>query len=306
MLATALAPLVPRPTGLVTRAQLRKAGWNRHRIEHAVCRWQIVLPEVYLVTDTEVTPDVRAAAATLRWPDALLSHTTAAHFLGWPVLEELPDWPLWIRDESWRAEADVHLTCSRRLRTPDGFASHRATPGPAIYVRDVQLTDHVRTLLDVARTAPLPVALPVLDAAMHESPWLLEPLKAEADRRGGERDIARAQRAIHLACEHAESVLESLLRLLIALAGLPVPEVQVPVRTRRKTYYADLGYREHRLVIEADSRKHHSEWNKVAQDMVRHNEMVGAGWRVLRFTWSQVMYQPELVIAAIRQALFGM
>lgn len=301
----ALPTAVSRQHGLLTRAQLRQAGWPRHRIEHAVRRWRIVLPEVYLVTDGDVTPDVRAAAALLRWPDALLSHTTAAQQLGWPVLDELPAWPRWLKDEQWPKDPEIHLSCPRRLRSPDGFVCHEASPGPAIYVRDVRITEHVRTLLDVARTAPLPIALPIIDAATNVEPWLFEQLKAEANRLGGQRGIARAQRVIHLASAQAESVLETLLRLLITLAGLPTPDVQIAVRTGRKTYYADLGYREQRLLIEADSRKHHSEWKKVGEDMVRHNALVGAGWRVLRFTWAQVMYQPELVIAAIRQALYG-
>jgi very-short-patch-repair endonuclease len=305
MRSSSLAAIASRQHGLLSRAQLRVAGWNRPRIEHAVRRWQIVLPEVYLVTDSEVNHDVRAAAALLRWPDALLSHTSSAYFLGWPVLDELPAWPKWLPREHWPKEPELHVTCSRRLRAPEGIVAHQSPPGPAIFVRDVRVTDHVRTLLDVARTAPLPISLPIIDAALHQQPWLLEPLKAEANCRGGERGISRAQRAIHLASPEAESPLETLLRLLILLAGLPAPDTQVEVRTPRKTYYADLGYREQRLLLEADSRKHHSEWKKVSDDMVRHNAMVGAGWRVLRFTWSQIMYQPELVIAAIRQALYG-
>lgn len=268
-------------------------------------RWRVVLPEVYLTTPGEVDPDVRANAALLRWPDALLSHTTAARHLGWPVLDELPAWPEWLENESWPKDAEVHVTCRRRLRTPDGIVCHQATPGPAVLVREVRLTEHVRTLLDVACTAPLPIALPIIDAAGHLDPWLLDQLAAKADRCGGRRGIARAQRAIRLASPQAESPLETLLRLLIALAGLPAPDIQVPVRAGRKTYFADLGYREQRLLLEADGRDHHSERKKVVEDMVRHNAMVGAGWRVLRFTWSQVMYQPELVIAAIRQALYG-
>jgi very-short-patch-repair endonuclease len=70
-----------------------------------------------------------------------------------------------------------------------------------------------------------------------------------------------------------------------------------------KTYYADMGYRGKRLLIEADGRDHHSKWEQVADDMMRHNGLVGQGWRVLRFTWAQVLFQPELVIAAIREAL---
>jgi very-short-patch-repair endonuclease len=289
----------------VTRAQLREAGWHRHRIEHAVRQWQIVLPEVYLTTPGGVHPAVRAKAALLRWPDALLSHTTAAAQLDWPVLDELPAWPEFLVNETWPREAEIHVTCRRRLRSPDGFVCHQATPGPAVYVREVRITEHVRTLLDVACTAPLPISLPIIDAAAHIDPRLLDELADEANRHGGRRGIARAHRALRLASPGAESPLETLLRLLIVLAGLPAPDVQVPIRAGRKTYFADLGYREQRLVLEADGRDHHSERRKVAEDMVRHNAMVGAGWRVLRFTWAQVVYQPEVVIAAIRQALYG-
>ena len=300
-----LPDLVSRQNGLVTRAQLRKAGWHRHRIEHSVQRWRVVLPEVYLTTPDEIDSHVRGHAALLRWPDALLSHTTAARYLGWPVLDELPAWPRWLVHESWPSDPEVHVTCERRLRSPEGFVCHQASPGPAVYVREVRITEHVRTLLDVASSAPLPIALPIIDAAAHMEPRLLDQLALEADRRGGQRGIARAQRAIHLASSLAESPLETLLRLLIALAGLPAHEVQLPVRAGGKTYFADLGYREQRLVLEADGRDHHSERRKVAADMVRHNAMVGAGWRVLRFTWAQVVYQPDLVIGAIRQALYG-
>jgi very-short-patch-repair endonuclease len=143
----------------------------------------------------------------------------------------------------------------------------------------------------------------MLDAVIAKSPWLMSEVRNQADHLVGHRNIARAQRAIRLASPQAESVLESLLRLLIILAGLPPPELQIPVRHPRGTYYADMGYHEKRLLIEADGRDHHSEWRKVGEDFVRQNALVAAGWRVLRFTWAQVLFQPEMVIAAIRAAL---
>jgi very-short-patch-repair endonuclease len=161
----------------------------------------------------------------------------------------------------------------------------------------------VRALLDVARCAPLPISVVLLDAVFAKSPWLMPEVASLADQMSGQRNIARAQRAISLSSRLSESVLESLLRLLMVLAGLPPPEVQIPVRHPDGMYYADLGYREHRLLIEADGRDHHSEWRKVGEDLVRQNALVAAGWRVLRFTWAQVLYQPEMVIAAIRAAL---
>jgi very-short-patch-repair endonuclease len=170
-------------------------------------------------------------------------------------------------------------------------------------MREIPLTDEVRTLLDVARSAPLPLSVVMLDAVFATAPWLESEVAAAANALGGHRNIARAQRALHLSSTMSESVLESLLRLLLEFAGLPPPQLQIPVCHPGGTYYADMGYREKRLLIEADGRDHHSEWRKVGEDLVRQNALVAAGWRVLRFTWAQVMYQPELVIAAIRAAL---
>ena len=145
----------------------------------------------------------------------------------------------------------------------------------------------------------------MLDAVFAKSPWLIPEVTSLADRMSGHRNIARAHRALHLSTRLSESVLESLLRLLIVLAGLPPPQLQVPVRHSGGMYYADMGYREQRLLIEADGRDRHSEWRKVGEDFVRQNALVAAGWRVLRFTWAQVLYQPDMVIAAIRAAFVG-
>jgi hypothetical protein len=242
------------------RSQLREAGWSEVSIGHAQRQWQTVLPGIYLVDDRARDIEVRATAALLRWPDALLSDVTAARFLGYSIVDPLPDWPLLVEHDKRFSADDVHVICERQLRAPPGFVARQGSPGPAVFVRDVRVTEPVKTLLDVARTAPLPIAVPMIDAVLHESPWLMPELAELANRLSGHRNIARAQRAIHLASWAAESVLESLLRLLIILAGLPPPQLQIPIRHPRGTYFADMGYREKRLVIEADGRDHHSEW----------------------------------------------
>ena len=98
-------------------------------------------------------------------------------------------------------------------------------------------------------------------------------------------------------------MLESLLRLLLALAGMPQPKVQVPVRHPGGTYYGDLGYPDRKLILEADGKDHHSKWDQVMKDMARQNLIVLDGWTVLRFSWRQVLYQPELVIRTVSRAL---
>src|SRR5690348_11451270 len=119
---------VARQRGLVTRAQLRAAGWSRDSIEYAAARWCTVLPGVYLATDAELTPEVRAVAALLRWPDALLSHMTGAEVLGWPVLRQTPAWRRWLDLTDWPSPEDVHLCVERRVRAPSGFVVHHTPP----------------------------------------------------------------------------------------------------------------------------------------------------------------------------------
>jgi very-short-patch-repair endonuclease len=36
---------------------------------------------------------------------------------------------------------------------------------------------------------------------------------------------------------------------------------------------------------------------------VRYNALVVGGWTVLRFTWEQVMFSPQVVVATVRAAL---
>jgi very-short-patch-repair endonuclease len=289
--------------GLVTREQLYNRGWSKSAVSRACKQWRSLLPGVYLTDAREVSDEVCGMAALLRWPDAVLSHTSAAKSREWPVLDQSPKWSTWLGSADASFVRSVHVTAQRWIRPSSGYVMHQSSPGPTVYVRDFRITDEVRTLLDVARCAPLPVSVVMLDAVLAKSPWLMSELCRSADSLSGHRNIARAQGAIHLSTLQSESVLESLLRLLIILAGLPPPQLQIPVHHPRGTYYADMGYREIRLLIEADGFDHHSERRKVGEDLVRQNAMVAAGWRVLRFTWAQVLYQPEMVIAAIRAAL---
>jgi very-short-patch-repair endonuclease len=180
---------------------------------------------------------------------------------------------------------------------------HRDPTVESVLVRGLRVTGDIRTLVDVIRSAPLPVAVCLLDARFRQEPGMRPLVESALENLVGTRGIVGAHRAMLLVDEQSESVLESLLRLLIVLAGLQAPTVQLPVRVGRLNYRADLGYPQARLLLEADGRDYHSEWQAVAGDLARQNALVGDGWRVLRFTWYQVLFEPGLVIAAIRAAL---
>lgn len=102
----------------------------------------------------------------------------------------------------------------------------------------------------------------------------------------------------------SDSTLETLLYQLIADSGLPLPETQYRPRwLRHQNGRVDFVYREHRLVIEGDSVKHHGTPEHFQKDRERDNAAQLAGWRILRFTWHDITKRPEYVIATIRSAL---
>ena len=101
----------------------------------------------------------------------------------------------------------------------------------------------------------------------------------------------------------AESVLETLLRLVLHGAGLR-PRTQYTIRDRR-TFVArvDFCWPEQRLVVEADGFAFHSDRAAYRRDRDRHNDLERLGWRVLRFTWEDVHRRPEHVVGLVRECL---
>jgi len=60
-----------------------------------------------------------------------------------------------------------------------------------------------------------------------------------------------------------------------------------------------LRRRRRRLVIELDSRRHHSSKLDVEADAARDSRLRDAGWRVVRFCWADVMAE-EPILTLIR------
>ena len=96
--------------------------------------------------------------------------------------------------------------------------------------------------------------------------------------------------------------METRLRLLLVLAGLPRPEVQVPLEDGRGRFLGrpDLYYPGERLGLEYDGGTHRA---SLAEDNRRQNRLLSAGFRLLRFTAGDVLRTPDLVVAQVRAAL---
>jgi Protein of unknown function (DUF559) len=109
-------------------------------------------------------------------------------------------------------------------------------------------------------------------------------------------------RSLALLAAPAESPMETRLRWLLILAGLPGPEVQTNLTDGEARFVgrADLYYPEVRLVLEYDGGNHR---DRLVEDDRRQNLLVNAGYRLLRFTAADIHGRPDVVVSQVRAAL---
>jgi hypothetical protein len=96
--------------------------------------------------------------------------------------------------------------------------------------------------------------------------------------------------------------METRLRMLLVLNGLPRPEVQVTVRDDAGSFIGrpDLYYPQHRLGLEYDGETHR---DSLVEDNRRQNRLLLEEIRLLRFTSADVLRRPESVVIQVQNAL---
>ncbi|HUE60748.1 MAG TPA: DUF559 domain-containing protein, partial [Acidimicrobiales bacterium] len=114
--------------------------------------------------------------------------------------------------------------------------------------------------------------------------------------------IRTMRRVVELVEPAAESAMESRLRMLLVLAGLPRPRAQVVIHDESGRFVGrpDLYYDRHRLGIEYDGAVHR---DSLAKDNRRQNRLLNAGVRLLRFTAADVLGDPASVVTQVRRML---
>jgi very-short-patch-repair endonuclease len=219
--------------------------------------------------------------------DGVVSHLSAA--VEW-------DLPLLVQP------AQPHITVPTKRRSRPGPAAvlHSGPISPRD--RANRLTSLVRTVLDCARILPFGEALAVADAALASGLTRKDQLiRAAAAMRGPGRPNAR--RVTALADGYVDSFLESMLRALLLEAGIEGFEPQVSVDCGSLRARVDLGHRKARVALEADSFEFHGSRAALAADCRRYDELVAAGWLVLRFSYEQILSDATWVVEMVRRTL---
>jgi very-short-patch-repair endonuclease len=297
----ALAAIGRRQHALVERRQALEAGLSERALSRMVADGQLerVMPRVYRFAGAPTGwPQPALAAVLSAGSGAVASHATAA-FL-WGLLDDPPDLP----------EVSV-----ARPRAPEGagYLLHRSRDLRPEHgsVRDrVPVTNPLRTLVDLGAVLRPWQVEAALDAGLEKRLFTVAAVAAfrstvaRPGRRGsgvlGEILDYRA-----LGTRRPDSRLEPCMARLIRDHGVPTPVFQHEVRTPTGRFVArvDFAYPDLLLAVEVDGFEKRATPASLQHDLDRQNALVELGWTVLRYTWLDVVRQPEKVASSLLRQL---
>lgn len=206
----------------------------------------------------------------------VFSHATAARLWGLPL-------PLGLE-----RDPRLHVLHLAGGRAPRGAGVRGAKSRRTVAVRTldgIRLTAPVETWLDLAPTLSLPDLVALGDAVVSGDEPLatVHDIQAAIRDRPGARGIRRAREAARIIRPGSRSRRESLLRVALADAGLPEPELNAAVELNDgSSYRGDLVFRAHRVVVEYEGDQHRTDEWQWAHDLDRYNRMMASGWLPLR------------------------
>ena len=273
-----------------SRAQARAAGIRLREILGP--EFHKILYDSYVSATVPITTRLRARAALdISVPGSYISHQTAAELWGGLV----------------PACSDVHVTVpgeAPRTRR-QGIKAH-STRGSTktSTLQGLAIASPTQTFLDLACSLDLVELVVLGDSLVKAKRVTPEDLVAAASEWVG-NGVVRARRAARFARKGVDSPKETRLRMLLVLAGLPEPTVNVIIRNpdgswRMRFDLSDPGLK---LIIEYDGRQHAENSGQWRRDLSRREELDGLGWRLIVVTSDDLRDAPEAVLNRVRDAL---
>jgi hypothetical protein len=234
------------------------------------------------------TADLRIEAACLRLPSAaVFSGLTAAWLHG---LDVEPCKPI-----------EVTIPKGSGVSARSGIVVRRdaLSPKEVKFVRGKRATTLIRTLRDLCSRLTVTEAVTTVDMALHAGLVSLDDLNTLLARRSHSFGVARLRRVVGLVEPAAESPMESRLRMVLMLGGLPRPLAQVSLHDSKGRFLGrpDLFYPSHQLGLEYDGGTHRA---SMVEDNRRQNRLLAAGIRLLRFTAGDVLNSPDSITTQVR------
>ena len=262
--------------GLVTAAQLRSSAWRR------------LYRDVYVSADLPQSHATQITGAILVLPPgAVIAGTSAASVFGVRFGDD--DRPVEVRTTTPWGPVDgitIHI---------GSFSSSATTVH-----RGVTVTTALQTAVDLGRWLPVLDAVPWIDALLRARGKSRTDAVGYAARLSGPGCRA-ARRALQLCDPRAESPPESILRVHLRLAGLPVVAQHWVMRAKEVVARVDLALPDIRLAIEYDG-QWHADPGQLGRDRARLRELNQAGWYVYHVT-NEDLRNPDALVRNIKSVI---
>lgn len=293
--------LAEKQHSVITFEQALACGLTVKQVRHLVetGRWERLARGVYRIAGSPRTWEQRLMALTCAaGPLAAASHRSAAALLHIPGFER-------------RGLVEVTTPRPRRHRTNDQVV-HRWRPFPPHHltvVEGIMTTRVARTLCDLAGVLHPCRVERALDSCLAmgiTTPGTLQAAFFDLAGRGRKGTAVMRPLLAERSAGYVPpaSELEARFRDLVRAADLPEPVRQLDVGDADAWIgRADVAYPPQRLLIELDSHLHHSSRLDREADEARDSRLRRGGWRVIRFTWDDLVRRPDWVVAELRRLL---
>ncbi len=270
--------------GVIGWRQLIDCGFTVAAIE----RWRaggklhVIHWGVYAYGHPSVPVEGRMVAAILHAGEGtVLSHATAAWW--WRLIDSEP--PV------------IHVSTPTRARTTEGVVVHHPRRIDATVHRRFPITTVARTLVDYASRAR-DVRQALAEAEYRRLLDVEQVLAACAPGRPGGKRLRRALARHQPKLALTRSDTERRFLRLCERAGLPLPEVNAPVSLMR----IDMVWPVLGLAVELDGYEGHHTPAQMERDRRRELHARRAGLTLIRYTWTQVAHEADLVIVDVSSA----
>lgn len=294
----AIAELASKQHGVIAGRQLVELGLSQSAIRSRVASGRLhrVHRGVFSVGHALLTQPGRFMAAVLACgPEAWASHYCSG------VLYEL--------GLGTRRLVDV-TTRSARGRAITGIRAHTSATlheDDVTEIDGIPCTTLARTLLDIAEDGTRREVERALDRAEQArilDMRAIDDVLARANGRRGAKLLRVVLEEHHVGSTLTRNDLEEAFLRIARDIGAPPDIVNEWIAfPDGGGAEADFVYRAQWLIVETDGRDAHAARKAFKSDRIRDQRLMLLGWRVVRFPWQQVMFEPAGVAATLRGLL---
>lgn len=286
-----------RRAGAISVGQARASGLSQRQIDHRVVsgEWLAVRRGVYRLSASVPLPETGLWTGLLALgPDALLAEEGALWW--WGVTSEVPScWTFVALRSSRRGDATVRVR--RAFVDPRDQHRHRG-------LRGVSRPWAVLTTAAAWESEGTGRGITLIDRAKQTRQVRQRDLQEAFERHSGCWGSTTIRRLLARTGDGAHSELERLALSLLRRNGIDGFKPNLTVQLLdRNSVEIDIAFPERRIAIELDGYAFRSGAEAFRRDVRRGHRLMADGWTVRRFTWDDLLHDPDGFVATVRELL---